>query len=82
MLTIQLILKAHKILVQTMGFKISRMMKMPATKLTTQGSDSQRGGWNHPTKQESGEGTTTQSGLWVTLASTCYLIHIVRGLYR
>ena len=41
-----------------MGFKVSRMMKVPATKLTTQGSDGQKGGWNHPTKQESGEGTT------------------------
>lgn len=55
-----------------MGFKISRMMKVPATKLTAQGSDGRQGGRNHPTKQEWGEGTTTQWGLWVTLPSTCY----------
>lgn len=52
---------------------------MPATKLTVQGNGRQQG-WNpHPAKQEVG---IAEWGLWITLASICYLIHIIRGLYR
>lgn len=53
---------------------------MPATKLTVQGNGRQQG-WNpHPAKQE--EVGIAEWGWWITLASTCYLIHIIRGLYR